>query len=299
MTSARLSKIVTHAGLKRATGRGATVTHESAHPIRRAWRGALLALTLFIGGCTWTIGGTVRDAQGQPLAGALVEVLVDQVVVKSARTDAKGRVRALTLTADTVPEVRVSRSGFPTRSAALEVYSVLDRLYFASFDLRLEAGPAGLVKYSGAPSESVPSEEGERQALALGLPSLDRSASVLGPDANGNGIRDDIEAWIASRNDRTAEQKAAMRQYAKALQAELAAERTPQGALAAVLVAERAHNCLELRASSFDDYLAVSRQLRDYTLNTIERVRANAAIDRLLSGQTWELASGDTCEVSQ
>lgn len=273
------------------------MNHESAHPIRRAWRGALLALTLFIGGCTWTIGGTVRDAQGQPLAGALVEVLVHQVVVKSARTDAKGRVRALTLTADTVPEVRVSKTGFPTRAAALEVNSVLDRLYFASFDLRLEAGPAGLVKYSGAPSESVPSEEGERQALALGLPSLDRSASVLGPDANGNGIRDDIEAWIASRNDRTVEQKAAMRQYAKALQAELAAERTPQGALAAVLVGSRARNCLRIRSNSFDDYVNQSQLLEDYSINTIERVRASAANDRLLSGQSWELPEGDTCEV--
>jgi hypothetical protein len=129
-------------------------------------------------------------------------------------------------------------------------------------------------------------------------PALDRSASVLGPDTNANGIRDDIEAWIDSRNDRTAAQKAAMRQYAKALQAELAAERTPEAALGAVKAAERAHNCLRSLAATFDEYLVWSRRVRDYNLNTRERADASHAIDRLLSGQSWSMSNGDTCEAS-
>jgi hypothetical protein len=130
-------------------------------------------------------------------------------------------------------------------------------------------------------------------------PALDRSASVLGPDTNANGIRDDIEAWIDSRKDRTAAQKAAMRQVARALQGELAAERTTPAALEAVRVVMRARNCLESRSSGFDDYIQVVQQIGDYTRNTLERVRASMAIDRLLSGQSWSLASGDTCEVSK
>jgi hypothetical protein len=130
----------------------------------------------------------------------------------------------------------------------------------------------------------------------MGLPSLDRSASVLGPDTNANGIRDDIEAWIDSRKDRTAAQKDAMRQVARALQGELAAERTTPAALEAVRVVMRARNCLESRSSGFDDYIQVVQQIGDYTRNTLERVRASMAIDRLLSGQSWSLASGDTCD---
>lgn len=159
----------------------------------------------------------------------------------------------------------------------------------------LLAGAGCLVKYFGAPSETPPGEAAEQQALAMGLPSLDRSASILGPDANANGIRDDIEAWIAARNDRTAEQKAAMMWYAKSLQAEMAAPRTPEAALGAVIAKTRAAECLSTRFSSFDDYVNTAQLIRDYTRNTPERVREFMALDRLLGGQSWSLPNGDTC----
>jgi hypothetical protein len=142
--------------------------------------------------------------------------------------------------------------------------------------------------------------QGDTPAPALtgaqATPPLDRSASLLGPDTNANGIRDDIEAWIDSRNDRTAAQKDAMRQYARALQARLVASRTPEAALAAARVSERAHNCLRVQSRGFDDYAVQSRLLEDYTLNTRDRVLASHAIGRLLSGQSWNLSNGDTCE---
>ncbi len=50
------------------------------------------------------------------------------------------------------------------------------------------------------------------------IPKLDRSNDLLGPDANSNGVRDDIDAWIAAQPI-TEVQKKAAQQMAKVQQA--------------------------------------------------------------------------------
>jgi hypothetical protein len=34
------------------------------------------------------------------------------------------------------------------------------------------------------------------KSLSSAIPQLERSSDIAGPDANQNGVRDDIEAWI-------------------------------------------------------------------------------------------------------
>ena len=53
-------------------------------------------------------------------------------------------------------------------------------------------------------------------------PALDRSSDIAGPDANHNGARNEIEAWINSLNVTDLQRKALM-QDARATQ-------TPEGA---------------------------------------------------------------------
>lgn len=57
------------------------------------------------------------------------------------------------------------------------------------------------------------------------LPKLDRSTSIAGLDVNNNGIRDDIDAWIAALPI-TGVQKKAAEQSAKVRQAELLVDLT-------------------------------------------------------------------------
>lgn len=59
---------------------------------------------------------------------------------------------------------------------------------------------------------------------------LDRSRDIEGPDVNGNGVRDDVEAWVDSRPVSEVQRKALM-QTARALQATLLVDLKDEAAL--------------------------------------------------------------------
>jgi hypothetical protein len=130
-------------------------------------------------------------------------------------------------------------------------------------------------------------------------PNLDRSASVKGPDANNNGVRDDIDAFIQKNYTGEAQRRAAT-QYAAAMQQVLLVDKSDPIAVQAVSVlGTRATSCLFNKFKVNDDLTAFSqtrRELVDITKNTKQRRLAAIAFDKAMDGSVIFSATGDTCE---
>jgi hypothetical protein len=153
---------------------------------------------------------------------------------------------------------------------------------------------------SGGNSNNTTANQTPAQSIAAleasgALPKLDRSTSVAGPDTNANGIRDDVDAWIASQNA-AAPQKAALNQHAKALQTTLTTDLTNANAVTqASLATARSIKCL------FKQYTGVSARqmasdLKKITVNTKERYTADMSFAAKLNGSVITFPQGDTCE---
>lgn len=125
---------------------------------------------------------------------------------------------------------------------------------------------------------------------------LDRSRDIRGPDANNNGIRDDIDAWIAAQPISDA-QKKALQQSARVRQAELLVDLTNKSERDKLqALSMRSVNCL-------GDVLRDDPQGQDWgskiaaiTVNTQQRAAQSTAYHRagLDSGGEWP--QGNTCE---
>jgi len=103
--------------------------------------------------------------------------------------------------------------------------------------------------------------------------------SIAGVDANANGVRDDVEQYIANTyaSPSDAETKAALMQYAKVLQATLVDTETPAQANATVAAQHfqdltSAYQCLGARRP--DDWPLLEAELRDVMLDTEARQMA-------------------------
>jgi len=130
-----------------------------------------------------------------------------------------------------------------------------------------------------------------------GYPTLDRSSDIAGPDANKNGVRDDIEAWINAQQVNEPQRKALM-QSARSLQQTLlvdltdkaAVQRAGEGIMASV-------NCAgdQFEPSREKSY-PLARKIEAMTANTRERAMRYMQYNKARSGSSTTLANHDTCE---
>ncbi len=133
------------------------------------------------------------------------------------------------------------------------------------------------------------------------LPRLDRSATLLGPDADDNGIRDDIDNYINSLGIQP-QNMAAARQLARSNQAVMSLAQAGQlenkiKVKEVNQLGTRAINCLFDRIDSrTPEGWKISRTLEKMTYNTKLRAIAYAKFNQALSGTTWAMPDGDTCE---
>lgn len=129
------------------------------------------------------------------------------------------------------------------------------------------------------------------------LPKLDRSTSLAGPDTNANGIRDDIETYVAALPD-SASQKAALLQAAKALGTAMTvgAVTTDSATLQGISTAiGRAVHCIWTR---YDSSVAGDRvtAMRNLVVNTQQRFAAYEQYNTKRSGTESRGPSGDSCD---
>lgn len=128
------------------------------------------------------------------------------------------------------------------------------------------------------------------------LPKLDRSDSLLGPDVDHDGIRDDIDKYIeviAAEKKYTRQQTMAMRQVARDFQHILAIDISDKKQLAAASNEEaRVISCLFFRFNG-EDVENVSDFIQSVTYNTKQRVVAYANYNSALSGSVTSLPPDD------
>lgn len=138
------------------------------------------------------------------------------------------------------------------------------------------------------------------------LPALDRSTDIAGPDTNGNGVRDDIDAYIATLPVSEPVKKAA-RQVARVQQKSLLIDLKDQPALLRLADAEAASTaCMsstilsgvapELQSKVLRDGHAITLKIEAITVNTPERAERYLAYMRALHGTTTTYLSGKVCE---
>jgi hypothetical protein len=138
------------------------------------------------------------------------------------------------------------------------------------------------------------------------LPQLDRSTDVAGPDTDNNGIRDDIDAYIAALPVSEPVRQAA-RQVARVQQRALLIDLQDRTALMALADASMAStSCMsdvsdvgatpQERFQSRRNGAAVTFRIEAITANTPERAERYLAYMRALHGTTTESPFGNRCE---
>jgi len=124
----------------------------------------------------------------------------------------------------------------------------------------------------------------------------DCSRDVAGPDANRNGVRDDIEGWIFDRQVTDSQRKALM-QKARALQMTLLIDPRDKAALD--------HGSDQLMAAAKcggdtffprAEFYRFSGQIEAMTANTRERAARYRQFSTAASGSSMSFPEGDTCE---
>jgi len=127
------------------------------------------------------------------------------------------------------------------------------------------------------------------------LPKLDTSSSLTGPDANQNGIRDDIDTLIAALPD-TAVQRAALSQEARNLQNSLTIDTSsPTTLLSLATSIDRGVDCVYQRypAAMANDRL---KWIQMITVNTMIRSQAYNAFNLSMNGSVIHSHTGVACD---
>ncbi|MDR2173141.1 MAG: hypothetical protein LBE32_02905 [Burkholderiales bacterium] len=131
------------------------------------------------------------------------------------------------------------------------------------------------------------------------IPKLERENTLTGVDANANGVRDDIDAFINNKYSSNA-QRAAVIQTAKAMQNALTSDTTNiQDIKAIAQEISYGINCIYLQfdgAEGTTPPAQVVHELKSITSNTKQRLLAYLEFNKALDGTSSALPKGDTCE---
>ena len=128
------------------------------------------------------------------------------------------------------------------------------------------------------------------------IPKLDRSNDLLGPDANSNGVRDDIDAWIAALPITDAQKKAAHQEAAQH-QATLTIDLKDKAALQASGDRGMASTkCIgDVFMPKYQDGYDLSTKIEAITFNTKERSMRYMDYNQARSGSSTTYPQGNTC----
>ena len=130
------------------------------------------------------------------------------------------------------------------------------------------------------------------------LPKLERTDSILGIDQDQNGIRDDIDAYIAKKYT-DERQKKAVQQFAKNSQLKLAVNLDDEVALqASSHEADRATACVYRTFKSDPNINAsyVIDEIGNITTNTKKRLQAYYKYSNALDGFVFTIPPSDYCD---
>ncbi len=124
---------------------------------------------------------------------------------------------------------------------------------------------------------------------------LDRTTSILGTDANSNGVRDDIDRYIEAKND-TAPQKQSMRMVSKSMTAAMVS--TPTDEMALRNAADTLNMAVACIWKNYPADIAdkMVLEMRKVTINTKARYDAYMRYSALVAGTVIKLPKEVVCE---
>lgn len=132
---------------------------------------------------------------------------------------------------------------------------------------------------TGAPQTPLPPDPGEAG-----------KATLAGIDSNNDGVRDDIERYIALTYPDSAKTRAALTQYAKVMQGAILDASSKELSLKHADEHEKASECME-SALGFDTYSNTRKDLKPIILNTDARNNAYFMYDDQLGGEVFPLSN--------
>lgn len=129
------------------------------------------------------------------------------------------------------------------------------------------------------------------------LPKLDRSTSIQGPDQDLNGVRDDIDTWIAALPISESQKKAAI-QKAIGLQNTLLVDTKDKVAMdASGDELSAGVQCLgNAFMPNYQEGYTLGAKLEALTANTRERAHQYIKYNRAASGSSTASAKGNPCK---
>lgn len=127
------------------------------------------------------------------------------------------------------------------------------------------------------------------------IPVLNRDDTVAGPDADKNGVRDDIDGYIRALPDAQA-QKNALSQSARAIQSSLIANLADAASLLAA--SNQIANSVACLYTVYGPEAASQKgaDIEKLTVNTKVRFDAYLSFNQAINGQVAQIPAGDTCE---
>lgn len=165
--------------------------------------------------------------------------------------------------------------------------------FLAAVVLAACGGSNGATGGAQADNERIAALEAEGK-----LPKLDRSSDLKGPDTNGDGVRDDIEAILKTKYQ--GKQLAATVQLAHSYRHVF--DLTEGDRDSAQTVSNKGTRAMKCVFRTFDGETIesnpslVSQNIVDMTFNTKERLKAYMRFNSALSGSVLSLPEGDTCD---
>ena len=125
---------------------------------------------------------------------------------------------------------------------------------------------------------------------------LDISGDIAGPDINTNGIRDDIDAYIAKQGY-TASQLKSVQQIAKAQADILLVDIGSQDALRlSDLSLQKSINCVFSKFPAAGKSAGAIKNIEKITVNTKLRVEVYTKYQIAMNGKVLASPQGDSCE---
>jgi hypothetical protein len=129
------------------------------------------------------------------------------------------------------------------------------------------------------------------------IPKLDRSADIKGPDQNLNGVRDDIDAWIAALPITEKQKKAAIQKaqyFQRALLLDLKDKFAMQASFDEMMASG---NCLDnVFMPDYQEGFKLASKIEALTANTKNRAYRYLQYSHAASGISARLSDGDTCK---
>ncbi len=190
------------------------------------------------------------------------------------------------------PRCRTTSPALFTKAAALKAVGCLPLLMLTACS-RSATTSTGTTTPTPAPTtQSVPDTLRNLQATGA-LPTLDLSSTVSGPDTNNNGVRDDLDKFIAALPD-TATQQKALTQFAQAVQTMMTVDLTsPPAVSAASLANNRAVSCIWQSYSSGQHKKVLL--IQEISVNTLVRLKAYEKYNAARNGAVIPSLAGSTC----